>query len=95
MRLKRIDADVVCENDEFVYVKGTEPVLRFVPKFGTRGKRKHVYALVEFKSGGIQSDVMSYEEVNHIRNMAKSKDSDSWKYHWDEMAKKTVFSSYG
>ena len=46
--VKRIEAEVVCENDKFVYVKGTAPNLLFAPVIhGERGKARGAYALFE------------------------------------------------
>lgn len=90
--VKRIEAEVVCANDRFVYRKGLNGVLEFEPNItGDRGAVLGAYALVEFKDGGAQYDFMPKADIEKVRSKAMSKNSPAWKDHWDEMAKKTVF----
>jgi len=89
--VKRVEADVVCEHDEFDFRKGANFRLDFAPNIrGDRGKPIGAYALVEFKDGGFQADFMPVADIEKIRGIANSKNSPAWRDHWGEMAKKTV-----
>ncbi len=96
--VKSIDADVVKENDRFIYRKGKNAVFEFEPNYrGDRGEAIGAYAYVEFKDGGEQFVFMPVEDIEKVRRRSKSgSDRDgnaigAWKSDWDEMAKKTVF----
>jgi len=88
--VSKIHADVVCDNDIFEYDCGevTQHKINFK---GSRGNVYAVYAFAEMKSGEKQTCVMTVEEVEKIREASLGKNSDPWKIHWNEMAKKTVF----
>ncbi len=90
--VKRIEAEVIHENDRFIYQKGTKFVLEFSPNlFGKRGEIIGVYSLVEFKDGAQQAVVMSKDEVEKVRAISKAGKKGPWKDHWSEMAKKTAW----
>lgn len=90
--VKRIEANVVYEKDDFDFAQGTEFRLQYRRSLETdRGTKMGAYALVEFKDGGFQADWMTVAEIERIRQRAKSKDSPAWRNDWDEMGKKTVF----
>ena len=96
--IKRIEAEVVYEQDKFTYKKGVTFVLDFEPCIkGDRGEPIGAYALVEFKDGGIQAEFMPVSDIEKIRMRSKSGADDNgnpigaWKSDWSEMAKKTVF----
>ncbi len=84
-----IQAQTVCENDEFEYELGLEPKLRHVPARTNRGKAILYYAMFKTKDGGFGFDVMSVEDVNEVRKRSKAK-SGPWVTDFDAMAKKTV-----
>lgn len=84
------NARVVYEKDEFHYEYGFEPMLKHVPATGTAGPMVAVYAAVVKPDGTRDLEVMSKADVEAVRARAKSPDSPAWKYHFDEMAKKTV-----
>lgn len=48
------------------------------------------YAVVTYKDGGVQYDVMTTAEIENSRNASKAKNSPTWTKYWGEMAKKTV-----
>ncbi len=87
--VSKIHADVIYSNDEFEYDLGE--VNTHKPKFTDRGEPIGAYALVQFKDGAKQCELMSVEEIEAIRNQSNGKNSDPWVKHWNEMAKKTVF----
>jgi recombination protein RecT len=85
-----IHADVVCENDVFVYELG-EIKKHKIDFTKPRGDVYAVYAICKFKDGGVKAEVMTRDEVERVRQAANSRNSDPWKIHWPEMAKKTAF----
>ena len=85
-----IHADVVCEDDEFVYDRGELKTHR-VDYRGGRGETYAAYALVRFKDGTEKCEVMTVEDVEKIRKASKAGSRGPWVDHWNEMAKKTVF----
>ena len=88
--VKRVDADVIYENDECVYRKGTDPVLQHTPKLtGDRGAPVGAYAIAHMHDGGLQVEFMSVQEIEKAR-AAGSGNSPAWKDWWSEMAKKVV-----
>lgn len=96
--IKRIEADVVCENDEFRMRKGSNAACDFMPALmGDRGKPIGAFAYVQFKDGGEQFDFMPVSDIDKIRLRSKSGSDKqgnaigAWKTDWAEMAKKTVF----
>lgn len=85
-----IHADVVCDNDEFVYDRGqiTKHAINFREK---RGNVFAAYATVRFKDGTEKTEVMNKEEIEAIRKRSKAGNDGPWVTDWNEMAKKTVF----
>lgn len=88
-----IDAQVVCENDEFEYELGLDPKLRHKPALSNRGKPILYYAMFRTKDGGFGFQVMSYEDcLNHAKKYSKAYNGgfSPWSTNFDEMAKKTT-----
>jgi recombination protein RecT len=86
-----IYAHTVCENDEFDFDLGTKK--RIFHRYDIRKPRGAgiaYYAVVKFKSGGEDFDVMSRDEVEKIRSGSMGKDSDAWVKNFDAMGEKTV-----
>lgn len=91
-KLVRLEAEIVCENDDFQYVKGTDFYLKWaINPREERGKPIGAYAYVEYKNGGEEADYMTTDEINDVRDSSPGKDGQPWREHWGEMAKKTVF----
>lgn len=92
--IKMIDADVICENDDYEYVKGYNPNFYHKPLVtGERGEPIAYYAYAKLNNGGDTLCLMSKQEiVDHMKKFAKGYNSSSspWKSNFDAMAKKTV-----
>lgn len=88
--IQTIDAEVVCQNDRFIFRKGFEPALEWEPSRGERGEPIGAYALIITKAGGRMARFMTREDIEKVRQGAQSKDSPAWRNHWSEMARKTV-----
>ena len=96
-QIAKIEARLVCENDEFEVQYGTEE--RFIHKpniFGERGKTLGVYAEAYYtptpgtKHQTVQRVFMTRDDVEKVRRGSKGANSGPWRDHWDEMAKKTA-----
>lgn len=88
---KRIDAQVVYENDEFDYELGLHQDLRHKPAPRDRGDAIGYYAVYEMKDGGNGIAYMSIDDMRkHAQRFSKSYNNGPWKSDFDAMAKKTV-----
>lgn len=99
-----LSARIVHEKDKFAYAYGLDETLEHVPFEGAApGEMTHVYAVAKLMGGGVQFEVMSRAQVEHIRNESQgykaalsasekyNKEVNSpWTSHFDEMAKKTA-----
>lgn len=89
-QVSRIHADVVREEDEFEYDRGS--VTKHKPNFRVaRGKVYAVYCIITMKDGTEKCEVMTRDDVEAIRKRSRSGSNGPWVTDWDEMAKKTVF----
>lgn len=87
----RVEARVVRQQDHFVYRYGLEPTLEHVPALvPDPGDLAYVYAVLIFRDGDRQFDVMSKAEVEAIRGRSRAGRSGPWVTDYFEMAKKTV-----
>jgi len=89
-KIAKIHADIVCENDDFVFDRG-EVVRHQIDFRGPRGEVYAVYCLVTFKDGSEKAEVMSRDDVEAVRKRSRAGSSGPWQTDWNEMAKKTVF----
>jgi len=87
--VSNVFAQVVCENDSFVWENGE--VKHQIDFKRERGEMYAVYAQISFKDGTKQVDVMTKSEVDAIRRRSKSGTQGPWVTDYNEMAKKTVF----
>lgn len=87
---KMLNARVVRKGDVFHYAYGFEPTLEHVPSNDESAPMISVYAVVIKPDGTRDLEVMTKADVDLVRSRAKSPDSPAWKYHYDEMSKKTV-----
>jgi recombination protein RecT len=88
--LATLYADCIKENDEYSIQRGTDMCLTHRIKLGRRGETIAYYAAVKFKDSSYDYELMTPEEIGHIRSKSKAKDSGPWVTDFDEMAKKTV-----
>jgi recombination protein RecT len=89
--VKRVEARIVRDKDEFDFAYGLDPTLRHVPALvEDPGKLAYCYAVAIFADGSRQFDVMSAVQVEDVRKRSKAKDSGPWVSDYFEMAKKTV-----
>ena len=85
-----IHADKVCKNDDFVVDMG-EIKKHQIDYTRDRGEAYAYYAYAKMKDGSLQTEVMTKEEVETIRQSSNGKNSTPWTQHFDEMGKKTAF----
>ena len=87
--IKRIHADVVCDEDQFEVDCGliTKHAIDYRQP---RGEVFAVYAIIETTTG-TKCEVMTRDEVEAVRARSRSGKSGPWVTDWSEMAKKTVF----
>lgn len=80
----------VYANDEFVYyIENGQYHHRWKPAMGDRGEYLGAFCVVLLE-GRFKVVFMSKEELDHVRNKSKAKDSGPWKTDTSEMQKKTV-----
>lgn len=92
-QMQTIMAQVVYENDEFMYEYGLEPKLVHRPAFVDRGEPVYYYGYFRTVNGGYGMSVMSKPDMEeYARTYSKAYDTEysPWKTNYDEMAKKTV-----
>lgn len=87
-----IRADIVYERDEFSFESGDNPQIIHRPNvFGDRGKIIGAYAIAtDLNTGEKWRETMSIEELERVRNAARSKNSPAWTTWKTEMYRKTV-----
>jgi recombination protein RecT len=88
--VRKIEARVVYENDEFNVEYGTRDELIHRPNFDNPGEMIAVYAVATMPHGEKQFEVMTWAQVEAIRKRSKQADSGPWRSDYDEMARKTV-----
>lgn len=86
---QELRAEAVYEKDVFEYDLGIDKRLAHKPAIGNRGALIAVYAVVKFTAGGSDFEVMSRDQVEHIRKKSSSQNG-PWSTDYDEMAKKTA-----
>ena len=94
--IKYVDADVIYENDDYHFTKGSEPTLKHTPKLTDRGEKIAAYAVAYFRDGGSQFIIMTKEEIEKVRNTSESYKNEKmrkyspWETWTEEMWKKTT-----
>ena len=92
-----LHADVVREGDLFDYSMGV--LTTHVPHFLRNDDKKPekagdvyaAYSTATMTGGERKTEVMSWEQIEGIRNRSRAGQSGPWVTDWEEMAKKTVF----
>lgn len=83
-----VRAELVHENDEFIYNGPCDKPKHNMNPFSDRGDVVGVYCIAKTNSGDWLADVMSKEEIDKCKNAAKTKSVwDAW---FGEMAKKAI-----
>lgn len=87
-----VSAQVVYENDEFVWSLGFEESVTHNPPAldKPRGKAIGAYATAVLKDGSRLLEVMSLEEIEKVRSVSRAAKNGPWVQWWSEMARKTV-----
>lgn len=90
-QISSVQAEVVYENDEFIYELGLDSKIIHKPKMdGDRGQPVAYYAIWHGKDGGYGFSVMSKAECEeHKKKFCKATNS-PWNTNFDSMALKTV-----
>lgn len=85
--VKDIHTGLIYENDDYNW---TESDFTMSRKIGDRGKVVGVFAKLQLLDGSSQCEVMTVDEVEHVRNKSRAKDKGPWVSDWAQMARKTV-----
>lgn len=89
--IKTIYAKCVREDDEFEeIIDHGEPSINFKAVPFSDKPIIGVFAVCQYKDGGMVYEVMSKADVEGCRKSSKAKNSPAWSAFWSEMAKKTV-----
>ena len=88
--IAKLHADVVCENDVFVYDLG-EVVKHEIDWKQPRGAMYAAYAMAVTKDGPVFVAVLTKDEIDGIRKRSRSGNNGPWVTDYNEMAKKTAF----
>lgn len=88
----KVSAQVVHENDEFVWKLGfDEDVIHNPPPLDKpRGKPIGAYATAVLKDGSRLLEVMNLDEIEQVRAVSRAAKNGPWVQWWGEMARKTV-----
>lgn len=86
-------AQVVREGDTFSYSYGLKPDIVHIPAQGSSGEVTHAYAVVHYKTGGYNFEVVTREEIEGYRRRNKMQGvqpSGAWATDYAAMSKKTA-----
>lgn len=86
-----VAAHIVHQADDFDYSLGLDPFLTHKPALvDDPGPVIAAYAMVKFKDGASNFEVMSVSQIDAIRKRSKASGSGPWVSDWEAMARKTV-----
>jgi len=89
-RIKDVWSDVIKEGDEFRFAR-TDRGDEFRHAIGfPRGKTVGVYARLVFDDETSRTVALDRDHIDNVRDAAKVGSNPSWKFHYDEMAKKVA-----
>jgi recombination protein RecT len=90
-QIESIEANVVYQNDHFELDLGTQSRIVHRPNLdGDRGPLRLVYAVAKLAGGQIQTDYMTRQEIDAIRQRSRASSNGPWVTDYNEMARKTV-----
>lgn len=86
-----INTGLVCENDEFDFVRGTKNFVHHKAAFKNRGDKIAAWCVIRTKDGGEYFDIMGADEIMQIKSAVKAQNG-PWgnKAHEGQMWRKTV-----
>ena len=87
--VSNVFTQIVCDKDAFTWENGE--VKHQIDFRNERGPMYATYAVITFKDGSKQTDVMTKGEVDAIRKRSRASGAGPWVTDYNEMAKKTVF----
>lgn len=93
--IRGLTARAAYQNDEFDYAYGLNEFLEHKPCRLNRGPLIAAYAIVTYKDGSKEFDVMEIPDIEKVRYASRRPDSGPWKDWYDEMAKKSVIRRLG
>lgn len=85
----------VYENDKFEVKMGLTRDIVHEPNLDDPGVFRAAYAVVKYRDGSDDFEVMTKKQIDSIRAAAPGRDSDAWRLWYDEMARKTVLRRLG
>jgi len=95
--VKNVFADVIFQNDHFIYSQGSSPMIEHKPDLlRDRGPMIGAYAIAYFRDGGFQFEVMAKPEIEKVRATSESWKAEAtrqyspWETWTNDMWKKTV-----
>lgn len=87
-----VQTEMIYSKDHFEWIQGTEQRIIHKPYFpGDRGEPTGVYALVKFKDGTFQFEIMSMADLKKIKGASRGVGDTPWVTWFDQMARKAVF----
>lgn len=90
-KIRRLEAHVVYEADEFRVRFGTDPGLTHIPSMkAERGDIVAAYMVVQMEGESIQVEVMTREDIIAIRDRSRASKNGPWVTDFAEMCRKTV-----
>lgn len=69
---RKVEAEVVYENDVFDYEKGTKPFIHHKPALKNRGEIIAAYAVAYLPNGEIQFEVMNRDELDKVKRTSEA-----------------------
>ena len=86
--IQYIHPRIVRKNDKFQIIYGTEEKIEHIPNLENPGEITHFYAIIAYKNGQKQFEVMTKEEVDKRR--AQSQSRNIWSKNYEAMGLKSV-----
>jgi recombination protein RecT len=91
-KVKTITAEVVYDDDEFAYQKGTDPFIRHIPALADvrdPNKITYAYAVITYTNGGVEFEVMSRSQIEAVRARSNAANNGPWITDYPQMCRKT------